>query len=82
MFDPQQMTVLAYGNGFTLWRYASKDPRCAIEGPGYFDANSQVRVGDWVFVSAPLVGPSGAGIFVITENEAGAVVAADLMGRG
>ena len=60
-FEPRDLSVLAYANGFTLWHYRTSDQRAVLTddagcrpGPanGYFAAaNELLRRGDQIVVS-------------------------------
>ncbi|MCK8784433.1 hypothetical protein M0638_08580 [Roseomonas sp. NAR14] len=46
-FDPHNLTVLAQGNGFTLWHYRTAEPQAAVMAVGYFDtAWNTLQIGD------------------------------------
>ena len=71
-YNSQDLSVLAYANGFTLWHYVSSaDALATIAAANYFDgASDMLRVGDTV-----LVQDSGNDIAVlrISSNSGGAV---------
>lgn len=64
-FNPRQLSVIGYANGFTLWHYTSDDPLVAMSPPdrpadaspgildaGYFSsARDLLRRGDFVMVN-------------------------------
>ncbi|MDY0872499.1 hypothetical protein [Dongia rigui] len=51
-FDPTQLSVLAYANGFTHWHYRSADPLHGILAPAYFSAAAEMlRPGDQITVN-------------------------------
>lgn len=37
-FEPTDLTVLAYADGFTLWHYVTEDPSADLKQAGYFEA--------------------------------------------
>jgi hypothetical protein len=37
-FSSEQLTVLAFADGYTLWHYATEDSTAEVSKPGYFDA--------------------------------------------
>lgn len=46
-FDPAQLSVLAYANGFTHWHYRSNDPLARLLSADYFaPAAEMLRPGD------------------------------------
>ena len=52
-FALQNLSVLAYANGFTLWHYKAENDRQALELPHYFaPAGDMLNAGDMVLVSA------------------------------
>ncbi len=52
-FIAQNMSALAYANGFTLWTYKSTDTMNAIAAAGYLNpAASMVSAGDLVMLNA------------------------------
>ena len=52
-YKAQNLSVIAYANGFTLWHYrTTKDTFAAIDTTGYFDeASEMLRVGDAMYVT-------------------------------
>jgi hypothetical protein len=49
-FTTNNLSVLAYANGFTLWHYRTLD--ASIDGPGYFDdAADFLRAGDIILAN-------------------------------
>lgn len=73
-FNPRQLSVIGYANGFTLWHYVSADPLAspqssaeppAILAAGYFDAaRALLRPGDFVLVN----GGSGHAVAVVAGD--------------
>ncbi len=52
-FIAQNMSALAYANGFTLWAYKSTDTLAAIGAAGYMNAAANmVAAGDMVMLAA------------------------------
>ena len=73
-YDSQNLSVLAYANGFTLWHYATPDPATDVDDAGYFDdAADMLRVGDMIMANVDTDGAPGAGMFVVTSNSGGVV---------
>ena len=54
-FAINDLSVLAYANGFTLWHYKTEtDKLPSVQKPGYFDdAVDMLASGDMLLVSAP-----------------------------
>lgn len=81
-YNPRNLSVLAYANGFTLWHYASPDTAAAVDDPGYFNAAADMlRVGDMILANVATSSTPGAGIFLVTANATGSVDVANLTGR-
>lgn len=52
-FQNKNLSVLAFANGFTLWRYASEDLMEDITKDGYFDPiYTLVGIGDIFIINA------------------------------
>lgn len=51
-FKMNDLSVLAYANGFTLWHYRTADPGATVAGAGYFAAAADlVRTGDMMLTA-------------------------------
>ena len=83
-YDPNNLSVLAFANGFTLWHYTTTDTALALAaGVGYFDgAAEMVRVGDMILANIDTSGTPGAGIFLVNDNTGGVVDVANLTSVG
>ncbi len=78
-YSPNNLSVLAYSNGFTLWHYTTADTAATVDTAGYFNtASDMVRVGDMVFANCATGGTAEAGIFLVRANTAGVVDVANL----
>jgi hypothetical protein len=66
-FVPNNLAVLSYAAGFTLWTYATaEDSVSAVLGDGYFDeARTYVRADDLVLLNAA----DGARILRVVAND-------------
>ena len=74
-YDPKDLSVLAYANGFTLWHYTTPDSTAAVAASGYFNvAADMVRVGDLIITITDTSGTTTADISVVRTNAAGTVV--------
>jgi hypothetical protein len=80
-FDPRELSVLAYANGFTLWHYRTRDGRAdltqgdrpAQPDGGYFAAaNELLRRGDQIVVNLEGGNRPAIANLVVTMVEAGA----------
>lgn len=68
-YDAQNLSVLAYANGFTLWHYTTADLATDVDTDGYFDdAVEMLRVGDMVMANVDSDGTPAAGLFVVRAN--------------
>ena len=77
----EDLSVLAYANGFTLWHYRSSDRAASLRAPGGLDgAADMVRPGDLIIASGGL--PAAAELLVVTESAPGGVAAAPLLAGG
>ncbi|WP_299440055.1 hypothetical protein [uncultured Rhodospira sp.] len=74
-FAPQDLSVLCYSNGFTLWHYTTADD--AVTGANYFDpASPYVRVGDIIVCNYDTDGTPAAAFYRVSANTGGAVTVA------
>lgn len=65
-YQSQNLSSLAYANGFTLWHYRTGDLAAEIDNAGYFNAAADmVRVGDFVLVNAGVGDVSTYGVLVV-----------------
>ncbi|MCS6778127.1 MAG: hypothetical protein NZ555_00295 [Geminicoccaceae bacterium] len=77
-FDPKNLSVLAYANGFTLWHYRTADPMAELSTAGYFNAASGLlRVGDLVIAHAGVGVIPAHGLLVVRGNSGGVVDLSD-----
>ena len=66
----ENLSVLAYANGFTLWHYRTTAASEYIEAYGYFSkAGNMLRVGDIILVQASDKIFQVACVEVINQNE-------------
>ncbi len=78
-FKPQDLSVLAYANGFTLWHYTTPDAHTAVRAAGYFNAASHMlRLGDMILANTGVGGAPVAGILLVNANAGGVVDTADM----
>jgi hypothetical protein len=67
----ENLSVLGYTNGFTLWHYISDVPFKTITGAGYFDlAADALRAGDVILAATK----SHAGFLFVKGIDAGSVI--------
>lgn len=82
-YNPKNLSVLAYANGFTLWHYTTADPADTVDTASYFDpAADMVRVGDMIMANVNTGAAPAAGMFVIRSNSGGVVNVSDLTAFG
>ena len=77
----ENLSVLAYANGFTLWHYRTADAvgdLCA--GGGLDGADDMLRPGDLIIASGGNGGPSAAGLLIVGESTPNGITAAPLGG--
>lgn len=87
-FKIKDLTVLAYGNGFTLWHYVSEDTLADITAkPGYFDndAAGMFRVGDMILIGTVITGECSqttvrGGMIMVSDISEKTVSVADMLG--
>ena len=68
------LSVLAYANGFTLWHYTTPDSAASLAGDGYFDAAADMlRAGDMLLANTATGGTASAGLFHVGSVSGGSV---------
>lgn len=78
-FQPRDLSVLAYANGFTLWHYATPDAHTAVRVAGYFNpASHMMRLGDMVLANTGVGTTPVSGILLVNANSGGVIDTADL----
>ncbi len=77
-FVPNNLAVLSYAAGFTLWTYATvEDGVAAILADGYFDeARTYVRPDDVILLNAT----DGARVLRVSSNDGATVAVASVVG--
>lgn len=74
-FKPNDLSVLAYANNFTLWHYTTTD--ADVTGAGYFNiASDMVRVNDLIITSLDTDGIPSTSFYIVTDITDGAVTVA------
>lgn len=78
-YQPKNLSVLAYANGFTLWHYATSDTGNTVDTAGYFnEAADMIRVGDVILANTETGGAAKAGLLLVSSNAGGVVDTNDL----
>lgn len=71
-YNLNNLSVLTYANGFTLWHYTTTDAN--VTDSGYFNSAADlVKVGDFVIVNIDTDGTPSNKIYVVTGNTGSAV---------
>ena len=82
-YQSNNLSVLAYANGFTLWHYATTDATTTVDTSGYFNtATDMLRTGDIIVANVSTDTTPAAGLFRIASNTNGVVDVADMTGIG
>lgn len=71
-YDPKNLSVLTYANGFTLWHYVTDDKGTLVEEDGYFDkASDMLRRGDMIMINAGFSDEEHhhAAIFLVAQSK-------------
>lgn len=82
-YNKENLSVLAYANGFTLWHYTTPDAAATVDTAGYFDdAADMLRAGDMVLANTATGGTAKAGLFHVNSAANGSVDLADMLEIG
>jgi len=74
-YQPNDLSVLAYANNFTLWHYTTKDAN--VTSDGYFDkAADMLRVNDLIIAASDTNGSPETAFYVVTANDGTSVTIA------
>lgn len=74
-YDANNLSVLAYANGFTLWHYRTDDNAEDVIEELYFDgASDMLRQGDMILSNLEIDGIPKAAILLVAENVATPVI--------
>ncbi|MCB9960254.1 MAG: hypothetical protein H6843_16785 [Rhodospirillaceae bacterium] len=82
--DLNNLSVLAYANGFTLWHYTTEDADTEVDDTDYFlDAKDLLKVGDMILANTDTDGgtPKG-GIFRVLAVSAASVDVSNMTAVG
>ena len=73
-YAPNNLSALAYANGFTLWHYKTADPAHVVDTTGYFNgAAAMLRAGDFIMANTNTGGSVQSGMFIVKSNTGTAV---------
>ncbi|WP_027136337.1 hypothetical protein [Geminicoccus roseus] len=82
-YKAENLSVLSYANGFTLWHYRTEDVHTTVDGAGYFNvAAKMLRVGDFIMLNAGLGTSPSHGVMVVVANAAGVVDLSNIVAFG
>ena len=83
-FKSQDLSVLAYANGFTLWHYKTDDYHSVIDTLGYFnDAFEMLQVGDLIVANVKYNSATAMmGLYFVRYNTDGVVDVSNTFGFG
>ena len=82
-YDKNNLSVLAYANGFTLWHYTTPDEAAKVDTAGYFDnAGGMLHAGDMVLANTETGGSAKAGLFLVNSASAASVDLSDMLRVG
>ncbi len=64
-YNPQNLSVIAYANGFTRWPYVTDEPAADVVQPQYFSpAEDMLRKGDFIDAEHSSDDPQGLMLMV------------------
>ena len=82
-YNKENLSVLAYANGFTLWHYTTPDAASKVDTAGYFDdAAGMLHAGDMVLANTETGGAAKAGLFLVASASGGSVDVSDMLRVG
>ena len=82
-YKPENLSVLSYANGFTLWHYRTEDTATAVDTSGYFNiAAKMLRTGDFIMLNAGLGTSPSHGMMVVVANAGGTVDVSNMVQFG
>ncbi len=69
-FKSQDLSVIAYSNGFTMWHYSTNDIASDIDNASYFNqAAGMLRIGDVIFINSDIDNAMATGITTVNQNQ-------------
>lgn len=82
-YSPNNLSALAYANGFTLWHYKTPDLGLDVDTAGYFnDAAAMLRAGDFIMANANIGSTVQSGVFIVKSNTGSVVDVANIADLG
>lgn len=79
-FKNQDLSVIAYANGFTLWSYKTSDTITATKTAGYFSQiASFAREGDMILTVCSSTKSSSVAILYISKVSSDSVIVSDIV---
>lgn len=78
-YSPDNLSALAYANGFTLWHYRTPDLALNVDTAGYFnDAAAMLRSGDFIMANTNIGSTVQSGVFIVKSSAGGVVDVANI----
>jgi len=75
MFQPSDLSVLAYANNFTFWHYTTSDAFLSevLEGNYFGRANDMLRANDLIICNTDTDGEPETNFLIVASNEEGII---------
>lgn len=69
-FSQADLTQIAYGNGFRLWRYKTADTGATVDTVDYFvSAINELQLYDVIIATVDTGGTPVTGLYVVSAND-------------
>ena len=82
-YNRENLSVLAYANGFTLWHYTTPDAAGTVDTAGYFDdAAGMLHAGDMMLANTATDGAAKAGLFLVNSVSGGVADVSNMLEIG
>jgi outer membrane protein assembly factor BamB len=82
-YNANNLSALAYANGFTLWHYKTPDSAVTVDTSGYFNgATTMLRAGDFIMANTNTGGTVQSGMFIVRSNTGTVVDTANIADLG
>lgn len=74
MFNPTDLSVLCYANGFTLWHYKTTDKQTtALEGNYFNQSSGNLKVNDLIIMNSDIDEKPHTEFLIVTGNDGNTV---------